>query len=71
MCWYCEHIREKEIGVAVDIHHVESKSKSPHLVNEISNMFAICRKHHEDYKVIFRDKETLKNIVKEKSPVEL
>ena len=60
MCWYCEK------KVAVDLHHIESKSLQPSLRNEVSNLIPLCREDHANCKVIFREKNKLKQIVKEK-----
>ena len=60
MCWYCEK------RVAVDLHHVESKAAAPSLKNEVSNLIPLCREDHSNYKIIFREKEKLKQIVMEK-----
>ena len=60
MCWYCEK------KVAVDLHHVESKAVAPSLKNEVSNLIPLCREDHANYKIIFREKEKLKQIVMEK-----
>ena len=58
MCWFCDN------RIAVDIHHIESKSAAPSLRNEISNLIPLCREDHADYKIIFRQKDKLKEIVK-------
>lgn len=34
---------------AVDIHHIEARSKRKDLLNEITNLMALCRHHHEKY----------------------
>lgn len=34
---------------AVDIHHIKARSVARELVNDITNLMAICRKHHEEY----------------------
>ena len=58
MCWFCDN------RIAVDIHHIESRSAAPSLRNEISNLIPLCREDHADYKIIFRQKDKLKEIVK-------
>jgi 5-methylcytosine-specific restriction endonuclease McrA len=36
-------------GKAVDIHHIEARSKRKDLEDDINNLQALCRKCHEDY----------------------
>ena len=41
---------------AVDIHHIEARSKRKDLENDITNLMALCRQHHERYgdKIAFK-----------------
>jgi hypothetical protein len=34
---------------AVDIHHIQARSKRKDLVNDIANLMALCRNHHLEY----------------------
>ena len=34
---------------AVDIHHIEARSKRMDLLNDITNLMALCRYHHHKY----------------------
>jgi 5-methylcytosine-specific restriction endonuclease McrA len=46
---------------AVDIHHIEARSKRKDLENNISNLMALCREHH----IEFGDKVKYKNYLNE------
>lgn len=48
-------------GKAVDIHHIEARSKRKDLLNDISNLMALCRECHNTY----GDKVRFKNYLKE------
>ena len=47
---------------AVDIHHIEARSKHKELINDISNLMALCRDCHIKYGDKKQYKEYLKNI---------
>jgi 5-methylcytosine-specific restriction endonuclease McrA len=47
---------------AVDIHHIEARSKHKELINDISNLMALCRDCHIIYGDKKEHKEYLKNI---------
>ena len=44
-------------GKAVDIHHIEARSKRKDLLNDIINLMALCRLCHIKYgdKIAFKD----------------
>jgi 5-methylcytosine-specific restriction endonuclease McrA len=46
---------------AVDIHHIEARSKRKDLENDISNLQALCRECH----IKFGDKKEFKDYLKE------
>jgi 5-methylcytosine-specific restriction endonuclease McrA len=53
----CEICQKK----AVDIHHIEARSKRKDLENDIGNLMAVCRECH----IKFGDKKEYKDYLKE------
>jgi len=47
---------------AVDIHHIEARSKRKDLVNEITNLMALCRVCHLEYGDKVEHKKMLQTI---------
>lgn len=47
---------------AVDIHHIEARSKHKELLNDINNLMALCRDCHIKYGDKKQYKEYLKNV---------
>lgn len=47
---------------AVDIHHIEARSKRKDLLNDINNLMALCRKCHSEYGDIVELKPKLQEI---------
>lgn len=47
---------------AVDIHHIEARSKRKDLLDNVNNLMALCRKCHDTYGDKVKFKEFLKQI---------
>ena len=54
----CEICQNK----AVDIHHIETRSRCKDLLNDINNLMALCRKCHIEYGDKKQHKEFLKTV---------
>lgn len=51
---------------AVDIHHIEVRTKGKEYLNDIYNLIALCRKHHTELGDRKQYKEFLSNLQKTK-----
>lgn len=51
---------------AVDIHHILGKGKYPELRDDINNLIALCREHHEEFGQKKQFIEYLQKIINER-----
>jgi len=51
---------------AVDIHHILGKGKYPELKDDINNLIALCREHHEEFGQKKQFIEYLQKIINER-----
>ncbi len=51
---------------AVDIHHIQARSGNIKLLNDITNLMALCREHHVEYGDKKQHKEFLQKLHNQK-----
>lgn len=49
---------------SIDLHHIEHRMKNNPKLNEVNNIIALCRHHHEQAHAGILDKEYLKQLQK-------